>query len=490
MRVDIYVGRQTAELVIDPRKIRKFEALIKPVVSAEVDGARFTWDFKSGAWDGKVSLFNKEVTSSTARYIIQAGLLPSVLEILRPKCKLSIQDNRQLITPSLGRTSIKLRPYQHEAITTAFANTVPEVGWWPRGVLHVATGGGKTEMAVAMYEMYTVPTLFLVHRKDLLKQAVKRFNKYGHNPGIVGDSVFKPDPNLTIATMQTIYKITSAPDDSRGPSMDNLLRNCDQVFFDEAHVMASTVEKGNMFCSIANKLGNATCRWGLTATPFMRQKYDNLLLESVTGGVLYSITNAELIELGYLTPPIVRLLKVPGKMIVKKPTKRSNKAAAEYWRRINDQGIKFNVPRNELIADELMKGQGPILCLVKTIEQGKLIQKLVQQKGGSSIPLVTGKDGSDVRAEAIEDMQSGKLYAVISTVFDIGVNIPELRKVIIGSGGKSVSALLQNLGRGLRIAAGKTKVEIVDFSDRHHIKLKQHADARRKVYNDEGFKIE
>lgn len=104
--------------------------------------------------------------------------------------------------------------------------------------------------------------------------------------------------------------------------------------------------------------------------------------------------------------------------------------------------------------------------------------------------LLIGKDKSEVRAKAIEDLQSGRLRAAISTVFDIGVDIPELRKVIIGSGGKSQVNVLQSLGRGLRTATGKTVVEIIDFSDHHHILLKRHADTRRKIYRDEGFQID
>jgi superfamily II DNA or RNA helicase len=352
-------------------------------------------------------------------------------------------------------------------------------------VIRVATGGGKTEMAVAMTEMNYVSTVFLVHRKDLLIQARDRFNRYGHDVNVIGDSKFEiRNSPVTIATMQTLNRIVSDPSDKRHVETLKLIAGCRQLFIDEAHLMASSLDKGNLFCSLANYFVNATFRWGLTATPFMRAKYDNLLLESATGGLLYDVSSAYLIDKGFLTPPKVRMIKVPGKLEVKREKKSK---PGDYWRKVADKGIRFNQIRNQLVANEVF-GQGPILCLVATIEQGVVIQSMLDPS--MQVEFLTGQASSAERRDAVKALRSGQIDAIMATtIFDEGVDIPEIRKVILASGGKSQVKLLQRIGRGLRLAAGKHSVEIVDFRDEHHHMLLKHAEERLKVYHEEGFEV-
>jgi superfamily II DNA or RNA helicase len=401
---------------------------------------------------------------------------------------MTLVDNRGLSPIHVQPTQIKLRDYQHSGVAASLSNTLPHLGWWPRGVIKVATGGGKTEMAVAMYEMNPVPTMFLVHRKDLLVQAAERFAKYGHSVGKIGDSKFDPNSDVTIATMQTLHKIIGDPNNARHEETMKLIKNTKQLFFDECHLMASTLEKGNLFVDIASHFENAACRWGLTATPFMRGSFDNLLLESVTGEILYEISNDQLIQMGYLTPPKIRVIDVPGKTVVKRPKNRGG--AGDYWRLVSGACIVDHVKRNELIAKEILKGKGPMLCLVSTITQAENIQAAIKKLGGAVPMLLSGKDKTATRRQAVKDLQSGKVRAILcTTIFDEGVDIPELRKVILASGGKSQVKLLQRIGRGLRLAKGKKSVEIVDFADKHHDMVRKHALERMKRFKEEGFEV-
>ena len=78
---------------------------------------------------------------------------------------------------------------------------------------------------------------------------------------------------------------------------------------------------------------------------------------------------------------------------------------------------------------------------------------------------------------------------IATTIFDEGVDIPELQKVVLCSGGKSQVKLLQRLGRGVRKAPGKKVVEIVDCADTHHPLLRKHALERKKLFKREGFNV-
>lgn len=464
----------------------------------DVPGAKFTWDFKSGAWDGRAALFNvvnEFVVERDAWAFVKfpTGLFPIVHAAANRwyRLKGDLVDNRRMPRVALNPCTVPLRDYQFKAISAALG-TNNELGWWPRAVLHVATGGGKTEMAVAIYQMHNVPTMFLVHRKDLLYQAKERFEKYGTQVGIIGDGKFDPyPPGVTISTMQSIISAVEGNNSVRRTALLDLIENTQQVFFDEAHLLASSLDKGNTFTNIAQSFGNAYARWGLTATPFMRTAYDNMLLMGATGELACAITNDQLIAAGHLSQPTVIMRKVPGKLILKfDGNYRSTKAGAKYWREVEDKGIKFNEPRNEIICKDAMQGPHPCLVLVKTIDQANHIQLTCKRLFNVGITQLTGDNTAQDRRAAVAALRSGKLKVVMATtIFDEGIDIPELLKVILASGGKSQVKLLQRIGRGLRKADGKSTVEIIDFSDTHHPMLKRHADERRAIWREQGFLV-
>ena len=83
---------------------------------------------------------------------------------------------------------------------------------WPRGVIQLATGGGKTHVAMALYEYYNEPSLFLVHRKDLVTQTAKSFSKFLNiSPTtMIEGEIIPGDKNITIATIQTLSSLIEA----------------------------------------------------------------------------------------------------------------------------------------------------------------------------------------------------------------------------------------------------------------------------------------
>lgn len=335
------------------------------------------------------------------------------------------------------------------------------------------------------------PTMFLVHRKDLLLQAKERFERYGYQPGVLGAGHFDPQPGLNIATMQTLHSLFTNPDTGRSPIAITLAQDSEQVFFDECHLMASNIKKGNEFVYVADQL-HAAYRWGLTATPFMRSQYDNMLLESVSGYGLYEISARALIDMGYLTEPIVVIKKVPGKLAVTMDWRKakSNKARAAHWRKVEEKGIKFNEIRTNLIIDEIEAGPYPLLVLVKTVDQANFIGNLYATKTGKTIPFLSGKNTAKERRAAVAGLRDGSLPTLLATtIFDEGVDIPELRTVVLASGGKSQVKLIQRAGRSLRLADNKNGARVVDFGDQHHPKLREHAKERERVWKEQHFRV-
>lgn len=73
-----------------------------------------------------------------------------------------------------------------------------------RGVVRVATGGGKTEIGILTTKMLGLPTLFLTHKLDLVEQTRARyFARTGEHVGKISEGEWEPS-KITVATVQTI----------------------------------------------------------------------------------------------------------------------------------------------------------------------------------------------------------------------------------------------------------------------------------------------
>ncbi len=429
-------------------------------------------------WDGKTNIVSKLTVSGSCHF--PTGMLPHIygqITAVVPKNNVTFNDLRVQAPQVSGQHTIQLRDYQQDALDAALGNTFAGMPW-PCGVLKIATGGGKTEVAVAMYQATQVPTVFVVHRKHLIKQAIDRFKKYGIQAGQIGDSVFDPQPQgITVATIQTLHNVLKSGDMSK---ISQFIK-AQQIFFDEAHLAAAKLDKGNQFILLSRQFRHAFMRWGLTASPFMRDTYSNQLLMGATGDIVYEISSDTLIKAGYLTKPKVTIIKMP-------PV-----TGPKDWPECYESAIVLNSQRNLRIINELKKVPKPVIVMVNRISHAKALQNIANSLGISSpaLPIIKGSSSSEERAQMIADLQSLKIKHIIATVvFDDGLDLPELRSIIMAGGGKSKVAMLQRIGRGLRIAKGKKEFVLVDFKDSSGHILKRHSKQRRETWEDEGFEIE
>ena len=92
--------------------------------------------------------------------------------------------------------------------------------------------------------------------------------------------------------------------------------------------------------------------------------------------------------------------------------------------------------------------------------------------------------------DAVERLKRGELAIIASTIFDEGVDIPEVGSLILAVGGKSTIKTLQRVGRALRPKKGENEVEIYDFIDWGNKYLLSHSRQRLQDYMDEGFHID
>lgn len=451
--------------------------------SYEIEGAEhMKRSGKFGAnWDGKKRLYHK------GHRKFPTGLYDRVVSILENhgyEIQSDVPDEQDVLVGHYNPPGAEWCPrdYQNQAVLTATGAG--------RGMIKVATGGGKTIIAGHIIHVIGRDTVFLVHTKDLLYQAKDVFSKmFGSwHVGQIGDGVVEP-ADITITTIQTAARAlnikyekdsyaegeddwTDGNTDHQNTAIRRTLDEARVVFMDECHRVAAPTAT-----AVVSSIRNAPYRYGLSASPW-RDDGADLALEAVFGPVIVDIPATDLIERGHLVAPIIRFRQVPA-MKFPKGTK---------YQTIYDQYIVDNQARNELvIADTVSKVRRglPTLVLVRRIDHGRFLQSHIGSALGRPVSFLSGKDDSSLRREVIEDLRSGRSDCLVaSTVADEGLDIKPLAGLVLAGGGKSSTRALQRVGRILRPFDGKKHCEVTDFWDNAKF-LYDHSRARERIYASE-----
>lgn len=457
---------------------------ISEACSYEIDGFEFAkakaiedgspW---AHTWDGRKRLFHM------GHRTFPSGLLDRVINIFQEDFGYDVDIKRvdeqyNPIKLKASYANYEQRDYQDQAVEAAVRNG--------RGVLRVATGGGKTLIAADIIASYSRTALFLVHTKDLLYQALEVFQDiFGERMvGRLGDGAvdFKP---ITVATIQSVSRALNisyvAPDDEDDAWLDvetpadedsvKSLLGFDVIFMDECHRVAAPVAM-----SVMERL-TGSIRFGLSASPW-RDDGADMCIEAAIGPIIYEMNASELYRRGFLVAPIIRMWQTPA-MAFKRGVKYDT---------VYNQYIVGNEVRNSYGVDQairMMHTGKPTLILVRMIRHGYVIQDMISDRLGACVPFLSGKDSSLFRKEVVDDMRNRRLGLLIaSTIADEGLDIRPLAGLVNLGGGKSSTKAMQRVGRTLRPYSGKTHAEIIDFDDRARY-LSKHSVARRKLYETE-----
>ena len=464
---------------------RETKLLVSDILSYEVEGHEHSSLFKAHSWDGRSSFFDYRTSTFPAGF---ANMVASKLRAAGYELQLAFKQAPAPQGPAPGDTDplgygfAERYDYQLE--------TVKRLLRYKRMIARVATGGGKSNIAILAYASIKRMTLFLTTRGSLMYQMKENFEKAGFNPGVIGDSILKPRTGINVAMVQTIASWLAMPAPGadkaeaekqleRRRKMIDLLHKVEFVIGEEAHEAG-----GNSYYEILTHCVNAPYRLALTATPFMRDDAEaNMRLQAAFGPIGIDISEALLIERGILAKPYFKFVHTPVPPMLRRSTR---------WPTCRDIGIVENIERNTLIGLEAIRAKNhgrTTLVLVQQKKHGGLIRDIVQA-GGASCAFIFGENNQDERKQALRDLGNGKLDILIgSTILDVGVDVPALGAVINGGGGKAEVGFRQRIGRGLREKkTGENNCFFMDFQDQGNRILKSHADARFGiVHSTPGF---
>ena len=497
--VRIAHNAHTAKLLDASRELRD---VVSDLLSYEVEGHEFAHSFMSGTWNGRSTFFSQTGCTFPAGFV---HLVNSELNRLGHKVILV----RRPLPEPLG---------PENPIVDEFGNDDPrydyqlkalrQVERHGRGIIRIATGGGKSKVAKLIAARYRRMTMFLTTRGILMYQMADGFRDAGMNVGIIGDGTWSPVRGVNCGMVQTFVaklKETTIDAEARqvvaetvkaGKSLPRseimriaqerydakvrernrvlkLLEMVEVVIGEEAHEAG-----GDSYYEILRHCKNANIRVALTATPFMRDDAeDNMRLMAAFGPILITVSEQQLIERGILSKPYFKYVKA-------EPAPKLRKTSP--WQRARQIGIVEAPDRNRKVVEYAKKAASyglPTLVLVQIQAHGKILLEMLR-KEGIKAKFIFGEHKQDERKAALKELKDGKIQVLIgSTILDVGVDVPIIGMVILAGGGKAEVALRQRIGRALR---GKKPpmpnvAFVVDFTDEVNIHLREHARQRRAI---------
>ena len=278
----------------------------------------------------------------------------------------------------------------------------------------------------------------------------------------------------------------------------DLLNNTRAVVCDEAHRAGA-----ESYWKVFHYLTNARVKVGLTGTLDKTKKISMAHIRGLFGKDLVKVTNKQMIERGVSARPHIRLVpideptdlesRIQATMMAKGYSQLPTADLLSY-QIAYDLGVVHNEYRNRVVAELAYKASSKldkqaVLIMVTSIEHGELIGEQLD-KLGAEYQFLQGKDDSATREKAIDDIVSGKLKIVIATkIFEAGIDIPNLKVLILCDALKSYISVIQKIGRVLRVMPDKRDVFIFDIVDRTNRYLWSAAKKRVRYYKDEGFEV-
>jgi superfamily II DNA or RNA helicase len=358
---------------------------------------------------------------------------------------------------------ITLRPDQLELVN--------QIAIYQRGVIKAPTGSGKTITALGAVSMFPgMRVLILVHRKEILKQFADRIYKHlalrGH-PQLILEGNRPQLHGTVVAMIQTFVKYP----------VEEVCDKFDIVMIDEVHRCWD--RKGQYGQFLNGCL--APMKIGFSATPWDAAHRERMLgTEGLVGPPIGELTVAEGQELGIIVKPYITLKIVPY-----------DASVGDYrrYRELYQYGIVENRARNAIIIKEAKAramANKSSLIIIREIRHGHLLVEMAQRMGLKVLFVHGGTPGKQ-RATAKEALErKTHLTVIASDIWEEGIDIVSLNTVVAAGAGKSKRKTLQIVGRGMRTAPGKDRVEVIDFLDPYRY-LARHAVARFTAYAEKGW---
>lgn len=346
-----------------------------------------------------------------------------------------------------------LRPYQVEALRCI---SKAWVEGHSRTMLVLATGLGKTTCFAEVARRRTMagrkPTLVLAHRIELVDQAAARLRAAGLGASVEsGDREAFPfamvDADCVVATVQTL----------RGKRLEKWpVDYFDTVVCDEAHHACAA-----SYRAILDRFDGAM-HLGVTATP---DRGDAIAVGHVYPHLAYAYGIREGIAEGFLAPIRSLAIDTPS---VDLSSVRTTKQ--EHGRDLSAEDLAAAMRGEEQLHELAVPiareaGSRQTLVFVPSVEIAHaLAEVLTPYIGQGRVKSLDGGTDKQTRGDVLAEYQAGAVQVLINcALFTEGFDAPATSCVAIARPTKSRALYAQMVGRGTRLALGKTDCLVLNL---------------------------
>lgn len=350
---------------------------------------------------------------------------------------------------------MQLRAYQRKAIDMLYA-------WFERHeagnpCVVMPTGSGKSIVIAelcrdALQKWPETRVLMLTHQKELIEQNAEKLRALWPDAplGIYSASVGRKDfDQITFAGIQSVR------------SKAKEIGHVDLVMIDECHLV-SHGEMGsyrNLLAALVDI--NPDMRVvGFTATPY--RLGHGLITDSpaIFSDLIEPTSVLDLINSGYLSPlrskrtdnnyDLVGLHKRGGEFIEKELAERVNTDA-----------------QNVEVVDEIInrgRDRKTWLVFCSGIDHAYAVAARLRERGITA-ETITGETAKASREALLRDFKAGKIRALTNAnCLTTGVDVPAIDLIALLRPTMSPGLYVQMVGRGMRLAEGKTDCMVLDFA--------------------------
>jgi superfamily II DNA or RNA helicase/HKD family nuclease len=357
-------------------------------------------------------------------------------------------------------TSLQVCPwgYQREILEELEAER--DVHGHTRNLVVMATGTGKTVVAALDYERLrqagAVDTLlFVAHRDEILGQALSTF-RHVIREGSFGERMVGGERPTewrhVFASVQSLARIDLEKD--LDPS------HFDMVIVDEFHhAMAPTYERFLRHMTPRQLLG-------LTATPERADGTDVRVW--FDGRTAVELRLWEALERGLLAPFQYFGLHDDTDLTSVRWKRGSGYDVGELTNVYTGHDARVRIVLQALLDKVTDPGNMRALGFCVSIAHAEFMARRFNEAGIPS-RAVTSTTPQDERRASLVALRKKELNVVFTVdLFNEGVDVPEIDTVLFLRPTESATVFLQQLGRGLRLAADKPCLTALDFIGQQH----------------------
>ena len=350
---------------------------------------------------------------------------------------------------------IEPRPFQQRLLDDLEASR--DAGWH-KNLLVSATGTGKTVMAAFDFltlskRMKRSRLLFVAHRKEILAQSRMTFAQILRDPSFGELWVGGEKPSEFDYVFASIQTLSHQDIDAIAPDA------YDVIIIDEFHHAAADSYKKILEHFKPKEL------LGLTATP--ERGDGQSILNFFDGRIAAELRIWDAVEQHYLAP--FAYFGICDSVDLTSITWRRGSGydpseltdvytASDVWIQ-----LVIGQMAEKILSVKTMRALG--FCV--SVKHAKFVAEKFNQAGIKSVMLTGDSDPVD-RTKAVQDLRKGLIQAVITVdLFNEGIDIPEVDTLLLLRPTDSGLLFMQQLGRGLRKASGKTVCTVLDFVGHH-----------------------